>query len=188
MATIKVAPGKLGAVIKADGKNLPKVAMLAMRKAAARGAAHLASKTPVDRGMLKNAWRVVKLASAIGGGYEILNDAPYAGVVERGIRPGQKFGRAAFDAIKAWVIRKILVAKAPGQKKPRAGSKAGAAMDAEADAITWAIIKKLEKFGRAGKFFIKAELPDLTVVLTGMIVDEITAYFAKGGGTKGGGP
>src|SRR5688572_14944618 len=105
-----------------------------MRKGAERIRTTLARDSVVDRGAYKAAWEVVKLLN----GYETTNTAPYAGVIERGIRPGAKFGRAAVDAIKGWVIRKGLVGR-----KPRKGSARLASYEAEAESIAWAIVKKL---------------------------------------------
>lgn len=196
MPTIKVKPGQLGAVLKTDASVLGgargKVIDRALKRGAHRARGYLVTITVVDRGVLKNAWEVIKLAS----GYEVLNTAPYAGPVERGIRPGAKFGRAAHEAIKAWIIRKGILNGGKPLRRPTKRStnatryKYTAAMvtqDIEADRMAWAIIKKMEKLGRAGRFDVQKALPALTAVLAKYIVDEINKYFAAGGGTQKGG-
>lgn len=203
MATITVDAGKLGAVIKADCKRLPDVMRQALYAAAQRGRSHLVSVSPVDRGVLKNAWRI----ATIFGGFEVINDAPYAGVIERGARP-HTISEEGMESLTAWVYRKILLgttkkAKQAAVKRARAklrrresyskgfvGPKQSAAAVAQTDLmkearrIAEAIRRKIEKFGQEGQYQVRDSMPLLTKILGTMIAEKLTAYYAKGGGAK----
>lgn len=177
---IAVAPGQLGAVLKTDAAKLPQAVKRAMLKGAQRGRALLVKLSPVDRGILKNAWRIVKLSSEGENGCEVVNDSPHAGVVERGARPGMKMGPAAIESLTGWVKRVIL-----RTSRPKRGKKAAsfADWDAEARSIAYAIARKFEREGMKGRFFVKDALPQLTQWVAETVISEITKYYAKGGGT-----
>jgi hypothetical protein len=101
--TVHIEAGKLGARIRQDGKGYPGAVKKAIFSAMHRGRSYIVGRTPVDRGILRNAWKVVSTAD----GAELLNDAPYAGIMERGARPF-KISKAGLEALTGWVKRKIL--------------------------------------------------------------------------------
>jgi hypothetical protein len=101
--SIVIESSQLGARLRSDANELPGVIQRAMFSAAQRGKAFIVSKSPVDRGILKNAWRVVKMSD----GVMLINDQPYAGVMEQGARPF-KISREGREALAAWVMRKLL--------------------------------------------------------------------------------
>ena len=88
---------------------------------------------PVDRGVYKRSFH----AEDIDDGCAFYNDAPYAGVLELGRRPG-KMPPVAILA--EWVIRKGLVGK-------RKAGKAGASQLAAARGIAFAIAAAMKKRG-----------------------------------------
>jgi hypothetical protein len=160
---------KLAAVIKADAKGIRAQAIdEGLRYGTLRGRAFLVGRSPVDLGMLKNAWDVVTTLEKGDKAYSLDNTAPYAGVVERGIQPGANIS-GAFRSLVGWIERKGLAPK---------GSK-------EAESFAWAIIKKVQREGRKGQWFVKKSMPDLARLLTECINTAVTKYFRAGGGTKG---
>lgn len=135
---IRVTPKELSRDLVRRFRKLPKLIEKSMRKAAQRGRTILVRRTPVDTGLMKNAWRVTK-----GISVEIVNDAPHAGIIEEGARP-HKVNRQGIEALTAWAQRKL-----------------GASLE-EARSVAWGIAKKLEKEGQPGKFIVRDALDDLT--------------------------
>lgn len=89
---------------------------------------------PVFDGAYRAAWRVDETE----GGVEVVNDMPYASVIERGARPENiKVGRKMIDALTEWARRKGLTGHAPGER---------ANPDAIAGArqIAWAIARAMQ--------------------------------------------
>lgn len=187
MPVIRVEPGKLGVVIKMDARNIPKIFRKGAMMGAHRGRTHMVANSPVDRGLLKNAWEV---HPGFGNELaELINTSPYAGVLERGARPGAKFSPQVVDDLAQWVIRKILRARMaatrPRARAPKIGSARWTAEQAEARSIAFAILTKWQKLGREGTFFVKAQQNKLSRFAVEEIVREINKYFASGGGTSG---
>lgn len=109
----------------------------AIRSSSRRGRTLLARRTPVDQGVMKNAWRAAKTGPAA-----IVNDAPHAGIVETGARR-HKVNRAGIESLLEWAQRKL-----------------GASPE-EAKGIAFAIASKLAKSGQKGKFIARDALPEL---------------------------
>jgi hypothetical protein len=103
MATVAIDFDKLGHRIRADAVGSPRAIKQALFSGAQRGKALLVKHSPVDRGQLRNAWRVLKFSA----GVSLSNDQPYAGIMERGARPF-KMSKAGLEALIGWVKRKIL--------------------------------------------------------------------------------
>lgn len=103
MATVKIDFDKLGHRIRSDASGSPRAIKQALFSGAQRGKGLLVKHSPVDRGQLRNAWRVLKFRD----GVSLSNDQPYAGIMERGARPF-KIGLAGLQALIGWVKRKIL--------------------------------------------------------------------------------
>lgn len=188
MATITIGAGALGARIRADHKGAPKAVERAILSGLHRGRAYIVGKTPVDRGILRNAWRVIKLST---GGGELVNDQPYAGILERGARPF-KISKAGHEALAGWVFRKILngtiqVKKAGGRFSSLTGNQrhrhtVKANLEEEADRIAWAIAKKWEKLGMKGKRFVWQALPKLAELMEEEINRSLTNFFNRPAG------
>lgn len=190
-----MSPGQLGARLRADKKGAPAAVQRAIFSAAQRGKAFIVGKTPVDRGILRNAWKVVKLSD----GSELVNDQPYAGIMERGARPF-KMSRAGREALEGWVKRKILGGAISRVKTPtvgmdwksarahqKANRKTGKAtkahqkwlLDDEAKSIAFAIAKHFEKVGMKGKRFVWMALPQLAELMDAEINRSLSAFFNR---------
>lgn len=167
--SIVIESGQLGARLRSDANGLPKVIQRVMFSAAQRGRAFIVSKSPVDRGILKNAWRIVKMSD----GVELINDQPYAGVMEQGARPF-KIGRAGLDSLTAWVLRKIM----SGEMKRSKTSD----LESEAQSIAWAIAKKFEKYGIKGRRFVYNNLSKLAELMDSEINRYLDKFFNRGSG------
>lgn len=89
---------------------------------------------PIFDGAYRAAWRV----DATEEGAEVVNDMPYAGPIERGVRAENvKIGRAMIDALAEWARRKGLTGHAPRERSsPQAF--------AEARQIAWAIARAMQ--------------------------------------------
>ena len=155
-----VKPSDLGAVLRAHERNSRKAVLRGVRRATYAGKRHLmqaakeAGKT--DRGQFRNSFRVLRTGSISlkrMGGYEILNDAPYAGVIELGARP-HPVSPEGVQSIYRWVYRKLLGISA-----------AMAEENAEVDAITQAIVRKLRLYGQRGTFLFRNALSTLQQIL-----------------------
>lgn len=199
MPTIRIEPGKLGIVLRSDARNLKKVLKRGALRGAHRGRTHLVRESPVDRGVLKNAWQVDKLnafqqETSDGVFAEVVNTSPYAGVVERGMRPGFKMSKAGLEVLAGWVRRKILKVS-NRQFRGKLGNKSGPItrkQEASTDdyyqqslAIARRIAAKFEREGRLGKFFVRDSLGKLTMYAVEEILREVNKYFSSGGGTRG---
>ncbi len=214
MANVRIEPGGLGARLRSDANGMPRVLRLAMFSAAQRGKSYIVGESPVDRGILRNAWKVVKLSD----GAELVNDQPYAGVMERGARPF-KISKEGMEALKGWVRRKILAgelgsnpkdklwaarkrrtenkisnkslatrAKAQAKKQTKLGvlkHTTAWEMDEQVDRIAWAIAKKFEKVGIQGRRFVYASLPKLALMMDAEFIRFMTKFFNRSSGNSG---
>lgn len=205
MSTVTIDAGSLGARIRSDSVGAPLAVKRAIFSAMHRGRSYIVDKTPVDRGILRNAWRVIRLSD----GAELVNDQPYAGIMERGARPF-KISSAGLWALKAWVMRmfkagrmfpegashKIVwkrgwdkrLATAQGQtmikrtvKKRFNKNK----LEAEAERIAYAIAKSFERVGIKGKRFVYAALPKLAEIMEAEIQRSLANFFNRPLGSKG---
>jgi predicted metal-dependent phosphotriesterase family hydrolase len=193
-----MTPGQLGARLRADAKGAPKAVLNAMFSAAQRGKAFIVDKTPVDRGILRNAWKVIKLSSQME--VQLVNDQPYAGVIERGSRPF-KISPEGIEALTGWVKRKLLRENIMGahgantthlhwkeaRKAQLAHRKAGAGykkrvlweIDDQAKSIAWAIAKSWEKLGRKGTRFVMMHLPQLAELMDAEVKRYLNNFFSR---------
>lgn len=103
MSTVTIDFDKLGHRLRADASGTPRAIKQAIFSGAQRGRSFIVPRSPVDRGILRNAWRVLRTDY----GADLVNDQPYAGVMERGARPF-KISKADREALVGWVKRKIL--------------------------------------------------------------------------------
>lgn len=187
---VRIKPGNLGAFIKANAVRQHKAFEHGVKVAKQRGVALLKQRTPVDTGVMKNAWAATK--------HGIENSAPYAGIIERGARP-HTVNREGVEAIRDWVLRKGFVLyektaggrrqgpgrgfqgpaqyipkEGPSQRVPvtrkvynegAAGLNGMGGHSKAVDGIVWAIVNRLKKYGYKGKFFVQASLDELTAFL-----------------------
>ena len=121
-----------------------------LRDAAHFGRALLVRQTDqlgkVDQGQFRNSWRVAKEgAPPTAGGfqdYQIVNDAPYAGIIERGARP-HPVSPEGIEALTHWARRKL-----------------GLSLD-EAAGVAHAIAWKLRRHGQRPTWLVRESLPEL---------------------------
>lgn len=194
MTTIALTPKQLTARLKQDAERYPAALKHGLRRGAQRGRTLLVHESPVDTGQFKNAWKVRDLNSAP----QIHNDAPHAGIIERGARP-HPVSREGVDAIRAWVKR-VLGAdlKAGTKTQPKAAQKGEKRFmgkyrrmmherefEAAVDNVVWAIITKLKREGQVGKFIVQDNLEKLARFAREEVERVLAAFFNRpmsGGG------
>lgn len=94
---------------------------------------------PVDQRHYASAWR----AEPTTRGADVVNNMPYAAVIEHGARAQNiKVGKAMIDALTEWVKRKGLAGKSP-----RSGTGARENWEAESRNIAWAIAMSFKRKG-----------------------------------------
>jgi len=199
--TITMTEGQLGARLRADAKGAPKAVFRAMTSAAQRGKAFIVGKSPVDRGLLRNAWKVVKLS--VLGEVHLVNDQPYAGVVERGARPF-RISSEGLWYLKGWVMRKLksgemfpmgarfkinwargwnkAIRTAKGQSlitSKRRVRFSKEQLEKEAERIAWAIAKTFEKVGMKGKRFVMSNLHLLAELMDDEVKRSLSTFFNR---------
>jgi hypothetical protein len=174
MATIEISAGALGARLRADAIGAPKAVKQAIFSGAQRGRSWIVGKTPVDRGILRNAWRVLRMED----GAVLVNDQPYAGIMERGARPF-KISSEGLWALKAWVMRKLQSGEMNGRSSLKTGKiikrRKTFSLEREAEGIARAIAKNFEKVGIKGRRFVLMNLE----ILASLMEHEIDRYLSK---------
>lgn len=179
MATIRIPPGKLGALLETHARKLPEATRAGLSRAAEQArTTELARKLPVYRGVLQNAWEVRTEATGSTAAL-VTNTAPYAGIVERGARPHwtSKEGR---DALREWVRLKIF---RPGRRRrpvSRRDTGPGGLYEREIESIVWAIVNAWAKRGRAGGFQVRDALPRLGQEATEEVIEQLREFLEAG--------
>lgn len=204
MATIPLEPRKLGIRLRSDADGSPKAIVRAIVSGSHRMRSWIVKETPVDRGILRVAWKVMKLSD----GAELVNDQPYAGVMELGARPF-KISKEGMEALQGWVFRKILngtialsragkvnttmlwkvnaTVKSIEHAQHRAAShraRVRGELEEEAKRIAWAIAKKFEKVGIKGQKFVWKNLDKLTDLMSSEIERYLIKFFNRGASEK----
>ncbi len=178
-----------------------------MFSAAQRGKAYIVGKSPVDRGILRNAWKVIKLSATE---VELTNDQPYAGIMERGSKPF-KISSDGMWALKGWVFRKLKsgqmfamgahtqikwakgwnksIRTAKGQSQITSKRNKGHTtfrtqaqkeeLEKQAEQIAWAIAKSFEKVGMKGKWFVRDNLTILAQLMDAEIQRSLSVFFNR---------
>lgn len=155
--TIQMTVRQLPGWLKNLTRQYPEAMRKGLRRAAHRGQRHIVSVAipnakpypPDNLGMYRKSWKVENTPT----GAILGSDAPYAGVIELGRRPGG--GGPPLDKIREWVYRKFRVSRklAAGRPGRRAvGEKAAARWAAkrqEVEKIALAIFWKIRKKGIA---------------------------------------
>jgi hypothetical protein len=141
------------------------------------GRAVLVKATPTDQGQLRNSWKVSR-ARASGQAFadvELINEAPHAGIVERGARP-HKVSAAGWAAIYAWVVRhrkafgfKTKSGRAKAHKPTRGDVRTRTDIDPALASITWAIVKHIEKYGQKPTYFVRNQVDPITLLTQGEV-------------------
>lgn len=176
MATFQITADKVSRELRRRARGAKREILRGIRSAAVRGRTEIVGRTneadKVYLGHFKNAWRILSL----GGdkGWELVNDAPHAGIVERGARP-HKVGMAAVEAIREWVRRKGLRVSVGGGK-PRALTASEAADDPVVNQMTWAIVQKIEREGQRPTFLVRDALPTLLRQLQEEVEDDLRRF------------
>jgi hypothetical protein len=208
-STITMTEAQLGARLRSDAKGAPKAVFNAMYSAAQRGRSFIIGKSPVDRGILRNAWKVIKLSSIQT--VELTNDQPYAGIVERGARPFKMSSTGIFY-LKGWVMRKLKsgemypegaqtkISWAKGWSKKLKTAKGESLITSKrkrkfskdelekaAESIAYAIAKTFEKYGMKGKRFVLNNLTKLAELMDGEVKRYLSNFFNRrlAGGSSG---
>lgn len=182
---VTMTEGQLGARLRGDAKGAPKAVFRAMVSAAQRGKAYIVGQSPVDRGILRNAWKVIRLSSI--NEVQLTNDQPYAGVVERGARPF-KISSEGIWALKGWALRKLKSGEMNGRSNLRTRKlvkrRNSVNLEKEAESIAYAIAKKFERVGMKGKRFVLNNLTQLAALMDGEIKRSLSAFFNRPIGGK----
>lgn len=158
-----VTPATFGKTMRRMLKDHQREAAVAALEAAHYGVARAVEYTEqadkVDLGAYKRGWQVRKHPA----GAEIFNDAPYAGVIERGRRPGSA---PPLAPILAWVKRKFSVDGLRSMARESVLRRGGTARDvpslkrpADIEAaqrqIALAVVRKIKERGTKPHFIMR---------------------------------
>jgi hypothetical protein len=184
---IKIRPEQLGAALTSAAQNASQAVQKGLYLGAERAVAHLKKTSKVDRGQYKNAWRHRSLP---GGSRQVLNDAPHAGIVERGARP-HPVSAAGWMAIFRWVLRHLpefgVSAKAARMTTRALSSRRSKSSGAvswtveEATRITNAIVNKIRTRGQEPTWQVRDSMPKLAKFLNEELQRAITSAVKRGG-------
>lgn len=163
--------------------ELPIAIRRAMRSGTAFGRALLTKKSPTDQGQLRDAWKTIDSAGAMTGRtIELVNEAPHAGIVERGARP-HKVSAAGIAAIAQWVWRNrqnfnLGRVSGPVQRGKGAagGGRKALQRTSELDqckAIAYAIAWKIRHHGQKPTWFVRDSMPRISSVTRREVVREV---------------
>lgn len=108
----------------------------------------------VDTGLFKNSWKTLKLFGR-GGGYEVANDAPYAGVIEQGARPFTPPLKPLVD----WVERKAADLGVVRTKRYRGRASLTDAQRSACYRIAKAIQRKFAREGIRPRYLMRNRIP-----------------------------
>lgn len=166
MATVVIQEKQLPGELRRRAKQVRMAIQRGAIRGAHRGKRLITMLTPVDRGELKNSWKVAKInprATALTGflgDQEIVrlwNLAPHAGIVELGARP-HKVSDAGMLALEDWVWRnRASIGLTTKSGRAQSGAKARTA----ARSIAWAIAWKIRRKGQKPTYFIRNNLRNL---------------------------
>lgn len=157
----------MASVIQIDAKRVPReilrrgaavqdALLRGSHRGAERARALMVVKTPTDTGQLRASWVVKRGKKPAKGQRKIelavlINDAPHAGIVERGARP-HGVNRAGVEALLRWVKRHF-----PTHS------------DEEQVGIVWGIVRKLRTKGQKPTHFVKDNKPQAERLLASEI-------------------
>lgn len=162
-----MTPGEVADRIAAISRSLPTVAKRAATVSAERTRSALVRISPVNEGTFRAAWRVLTSSWRGNELASVENDAPHAGIIEKGARP-HMVSQAGREALRRWVIRKGMV-EIQIDKGKNAGKFRKATvrevmeehdeLRSAVDKIVEAICLKLMHHGQKGHFIVEKTLP-----------------------------
>jgi hypothetical protein len=180
---ITIGIDQLPRALQQGEKRFEKALSRGLRMGAERGRGIMVRRTPMDLGQLRASWKV-KAHDMVA---ELINDAPHAGIVELGARP-HKVNAEGWQALYEWVRRHPELYGASRPRKQVSATTAQAAtlgpfkgLDPEITRITWAIAKKIEKYGQKPTFFVQQSLDVLEKALIKEVERQLARATAKGG-------
>lgn len=173
---VELHPGQVARAIRQRNRANINAMIDGAIAGAFRGRKFIVRKTPRDQGQLRKSWKVKAgrrafiLRDSLAA--ELINDAPHAGVVERGARP-HPVSREGFLALVGWAKRHGF--KGARRKFQRGGRSriqgpkqetrlygiVFADQDVLAARVAMGIVRKLRAHGQVGTFFVKKHLPEL---------------------------
>lgn len=166
MSIIKLRPDEVGAELRARASKTPAAITKAMFRAAKRGQAMLARRTPKDLGQAKAGWKTSEpVRGSRKAHIDLYNDVPHIGILEHGARP-HPVSLEGRIAIHEWVVRhynsmrKVSGPVQPGKKKKTRKS-GPQGREQEMLDITNAIIHKIRTKGQDPTYFVKRSMPEL---------------------------
>lgn len=150
-------PEDVARTLATTDKVLRGAQRVAVLEAATVGAELLAEAAPVDRGRLKQSFRVRR--KGVSGHPEIVASAPYAGIVEMGSRPHW----APLAPLVRWVRRhaKLFNLSSAGTGRDKRGRFTVGAFVR----IARGIQRKIAREGTKPRWFVKQRLPQLSSIL-----------------------
>lgn len=170
---IVIKPEQVGKQILGRSRAVRKAIARGALLGAERGKTLIVRKTPWDEGQLAGSWDIKKGRVTMFGRSVLLatlfNDAPHAGIVERGARP-HPVGRKGIEALTQWAWRhrrELGIVTASG--RARRGAKAMA----EARSVAFAIAAKIRLRGQVGTFFVRKNLPAIQKAMASEIKRQI---------------
>lgn len=192
--TIQLSPTKVAAMIKSRTAATRAAIVRGVHRGAHRGLVVMMKRTPVDQSQLKQSWRVNKAfpsSAAVMQLAALVNDAAHAGIVEGGARP-HKVSPEGWAAIYQWVYRHRrffgFVTKSGRTARARAtvgDVRTRTDVNPELAAVTWGIVKRIEREGQRPTWFVRESLPLLNKVLEAEVETQIAKVAA--GRVKGDG-
>jgi nucleoid-associated protein YgaU len=150
MSTFSIKPEELPMRIKLHLKAVQEGVRRGIRKGAKDAVKVLQDRTPVDTGELRDSWEIKEDADSVS----LENDAPHAGIVERGARP-HPVSDEGRKKLAEWAVRKLGVSPE------------------EAEGVAFAIAKRIRERGQDPTYFVKLSLDDMSRALAQHIGKEI---------------
>jgi len=147
MAVYEVSAADLARKFREVEGRRPGLMVVAIRRAAAAGAEALAHVAPVGvTGQFKSKMRAIETS----GGAILMDDAPYAGVIELGARP-HWIGKRGLQALYEWFLYKLRLSAR------------------EAMSAAYAYRQKVAVEGQRPTYFMRKRLPTLRRILNAEI-------------------
>ena len=197
----------VGEAVRMSDAAVRRALAVGAERGAERGRSFIVRQTPVDQGQLKASWRVLpRLSAAVKAGSQVLaelmNDAPHAGIVERGARR-HSVSPEGWMAIYDWVMRhraELGIVTASGAPKRARKSKApipsavgahvpggGVGLDPQVAYVTSGIVFKLRQRGQKATYFVRDSLEALRSILDTEVRGAVDRALRSKLGATGGG-
>lgn len=187
----EVKLSELARALERDGRDVMRAISRGVFSGAQGGRKVLVDKSPTDQGQLRNAWKVSRVRRGAGqvDDVDLVNEAPHAGVAERGARP-HKVSAEGWAAIYQWVLRHrraLGMTTKSGRvraHRPKFGDlRTRTDVDPAVARVVWGIVKKIELRGQAPTYFVRNAVPEVTE-LVHREVEEALREQAAGRGRR----